>query len=334
MKLKVNEIEAARVRKIFKLYLEHQALLSTVAELERRGWKTKRWTTRKGKQRGGRQFDKGCLYSLLTNVTYLGKTRYKEEIHEGEHAAIVEPEVWKQVQTMLVRNGQLGGSGVRNKSGALLKGLLRCAACDCSMSPTHTTRNGNKRYRYYVCLTAQKRGWQNCPSRSVPAGEIEKYVIDQIKCIGQDPELIAETLRQCQRQAEERIGELTSESSQLERELNGLHREIQLLLKEADGRTTGIATVKLADLQEQIQAAEHRLTESREEIIALEKSKIDEQEVAHGLADFEQVWSLLSLREQERLLKLIVARVDYDGRDETISLSFHPTGIKTLHEQT
>ncbi len=56
-----------------------------------------------------------------------------------------------------------------------------CVACDCSMTPTHTTKNGSKRYRYYVCMKAQKRGWKNCKSKSVPAAEIEKFVVDKIR---------------------------------------------------------------------------------------------------------------------------------------------------------
>src|SRR5262245_45496582 len=44
--LVVNPIEAARVVQIFELYLEFGALLPVVAELERRGWRNKQWTTR------------------------------------------------------------------------------------------------------------------------------------------------------------------------------------------------------------------------------------------------------------------------------------------------
>ena len=53
-KLVVNEAEATQVRAIFALYLKHQALLPVVQELERRGWRTKAWTTRKGRARGAR----------------------------------------------------------------------------------------------------------------------------------------------------------------------------------------------------------------------------------------------------------------------------------------
>jgi hypothetical protein len=133
-KLIVNEDEAIKVRTIFELYLEHQSLIATIAELDRRGWINKRWITRKGTERGGRPFNKDSLHCLLTNVTYLGKLRYKNEINEGEHAAIVNGETWQRVQALLGRNGRNGGADARNKFGALLKGILRCVPCGCAMS--------------------------------------------------------------------------------------------------------------------------------------------------------------------------------------------------------
>jgi site-specific DNA recombinase len=133
-KLVVNAGEAKLVRQIFDLYLEHQSLLAVVRELNARGCRTKRWTTKKGAARGGRPFDKGSLYQLLTNPAYIGKIRYKDEVHAGEHGAIVEAGVFDRAQTLLQRNGRSGGRDVRNKHGALLRGLVRCRACNCGMS--------------------------------------------------------------------------------------------------------------------------------------------------------------------------------------------------------
>src|SRR5271165_6209036 len=48
VKLVVNEVEAAQVRAIFALYLEHQELLPVAQVLNRRGWTTKQWVTRAG----------------------------------------------------------------------------------------------------------------------------------------------------------------------------------------------------------------------------------------------------------------------------------------------
>ena len=231
-KLTVNEDEAVCVKAIFELYLEHQALLPVIQELDRRGWVNKRWTTRKGHERGGKQFTKTSLHKLLTNVTYLGKITYKDEVHDGEHSAIVGSDIWQRVQALLQRNGRTGGVPVRNKFGALLKGILRCVPCDCAMSPTYSTRNGNKQYRYYVCTNAQKRGWDNCPSKSIPAPEIERFVVDQIKCIGKDPALLGETVAQAKSQGPLRVAELEAERRGLERELGKWNGEVRQLMEQ------------------------------------------------------------------------------------------------------
>jgi DNA invertase Pin-like site-specific DNA recombinase len=89
-KLVVNDDEAAQVRAIFELYLKYEALIPMVVELDRRGWTTKVWQTKDGRRVGGRPFDKNMLYHLLTNVVYLGKVRYRDEVHPGEHPAIVD----------------------------------------------------------------------------------------------------------------------------------------------------------------------------------------------------------------------------------------------------
>lgn len=75
--------EAERVRTIVQLYLQHESLLPVVEELSRRGWVNKRLQTRKPGKCGGKLFTRSSLYKLLTNVAYLGKVRYKDEIHEG-----------------------------------------------------------------------------------------------------------------------------------------------------------------------------------------------------------------------------------------------------------
>jgi site-specific DNA recombinase len=122
MKLVINEDEAAQVRAIFELYMQHEGLVAVIAELNRRGWVNKRWVTRKGQVRGGKPFTKTSLHKLLTNVTYIGKVRYKHELHDGEQKALIAPEVWQRVQVLLRRNGRNGGALVRNQFNAMLKG--------------------------------------------------------------------------------------------------------------------------------------------------------------------------------------------------------------------
>ncbi len=208
-KLVINQSEAKRVRQIFALYLQQGGLLPTIAAMRRKGWRTKRWTTKKGRTLGGRSFDKTRLHNLLTNVVYRGQVCYREVVYTGEQAAIVDAETFTEVQELLQAN-QNSGNVTRRESGALLKGLLYCAACGCRMSPAHTLRSGNRRYRYYVCSRAQKRGYDQCPTKSVSAGEIERTIIKQVSKALPEIDAVWETLtsqdqRNCLQQVITRI---------------------------------------------------------------------------------------------------------------------------------
>ncbi|WP_339910892.1 recombinase family protein [Symmachiella dynata] len=329
-RLVVNHREATRVRTIFESYLEQQSLLATIAEVDRRQWTTKQWTTKKGKQRGGRTFNKNTLHSLLTNVAYIGKVCYKDEIYEGEHEAIVDTEVFEQVQRLLRLNHRTGGKHVRNQFGALLKGLVHCVPCGCRMIPSHTTRGGNKRYRYYVCGNAQKRGWNNCPSKSIPAGEIERFVIDQVRQIANEPDLIATTLDQLREQVQVSLDVLETERTGIEQDLKNANAEMRSLVTAPDDSRS---TDRQADLLDRMRIAEQRLTEIRVEADRLRREAVTEQDVADALQQFDPVWESLSPREQARVLQLLIDRVDYDGAADTVAVTFRPTGFSEVAEE-
>jgi site-specific DNA recombinase len=319
-KLRVNEVEANRVRAIYDLYLGRESIMATIAELDNRGWNNKLWKTKNGTLRGGSPFTKATLFRLLTNVTYIGKLAYKDEINEGEHEAIITPEVWQKVQSLLRRNGRTGGVDARNKFGAMLKGILRCACCDCSMTPTHTTKNGAKRYRYYVCMKAQKRGWNNCKSKSVPAAEIEKFVV--------------EVVEQAMIQSDRELRGLLAERDELVKELKYWNEAIFVAApKIKPGSSDAISLEQLADWQESLQRAEHRHTIVKAKITALQAQKLTREEVVSALTSFEPIWESLTVREQARIVQLIVKQIDYDGATGRVTITFHPDGIKTIAKE-
>jgi len=179
-RLVVNDKESRRVRDIFALFAEHHSLAAVVAELVRRRWKTKSWTSQNGRAHAGRDFGKVSLRRLLTNAIYAGRVEHRGAIYAGEQASIVEPSVWQEVNAELRSGCRAGTEATRVAQNALLAGLLLCKSCQRPMVPTYTAKPG-RRYRYYVCRSARQKGWSTCPTKSVPARMIEDSVIDQLR---------------------------------------------------------------------------------------------------------------------------------------------------------
>jgi len=325
LRLVINQKEATQVRAIFDLYLKHQALLPVVQELERRGWRTKVWVTRKGRKMGGQPFVKTNLHKLLTNATYAGKLRYKTELHNGEHPAIVDPVKWQKVQELLERHRHRG-SRERNVSGAILKGLLYCRPCGCAMTPTYSSKAG-KRYRYYVCSNAQKRGWEHCPSQSVPAAPMERIVVEQVTKVGQDPERLKKILMEASKQRRMRLADLESEQCRLERELQVLSESLSPKTGNGDNHPG------LESLQENIGHLERRLAENNDQVLLLRQPKFEENQAAQAMAALDQAFGSLLQAEQARFIRSAVKRADYDGGQGKLILTLDPKGLVAALEE-
>src|ERR1039457_5085888 len=222
-RLTVNADEALHIRTIFKLYLDYNALLPVVLEIDRRGWRTKQWITRSGVTHGGTPFTKGRLFRLLKNPIYVGKIEFKKQIYEGEQEAIVDAAIWERVQQILERNGRAGGVEVRNTYGTLMKELLRCASCDSGMIRTNTTKD-SRRHRHYVCAQ------ENCGTKSIAEYTIKTAVARQIRRIGADSRIVACAVAKAEEQRRSNIVELTLESQAAQKELASREADLRRLV--------------------------------------------------------------------------------------------------------
>jgi DNA invertase Pin-like site-specific DNA recombinase len=141
--------------------------------------------------RSGRPLDKKAIYRMLGNRTYLGEAPYKGDTYPGEHDGIVDQKTWDRVHAILQESPRKRAARTRADTPALLKGLL-FGPDGAAFSPTHT-RKGDKLYRYYVSQTVLKHGAGSCLVGRMPAGEIEAAVIDQLRAVFRQPEIVAGT---------------------------------------------------------------------------------------------------------------------------------------------
>src|SRR5271156_4781693 len=103
-KLVVNEAEATTVRYIFRRYLELGAVRALRDDLVAAGVVSNRRMAADGSPYGGQKFSRGALYLMLKNRIYQGEIVHKGKAFLGEHAAIVDEDLWRSVQGHLEEN--------------------------------------------------------------------------------------------------------------------------------------------------------------------------------------------------------------------------------------
>jgi site-specific DNA recombinase len=183
-KLLINETEAVLVRSIFRRFAKFGSGTKVAREL----------ALENVRNRYGKLIDKGALYKMLNNRTYIGEAVHKGTAYPGEHKAIIDRALWDKVHNVLKESPRKRGAKNRVQSPALLKGLI-FGPNGVPMTPTHTRRRG-KVYRYYLATSAIRSGIpDSSPIRRIPATEIEAAVVHRIKLLVQSPEIVVATWR-------------------------------------------------------------------------------------------------------------------------------------------
>jgi site-specific DNA recombinase len=195
---------------------------------------------------------------------------------------------------------------------------------------THTFCGKNKRnfYRYYRCSHAMKNGHDVCPTGTLPAGEIERVVIDEVRGLTTDEALLAQVLSDAHTAIDAELVAIQRDRDDLHQERKRHHEELQRFA--TNGKTTTDVTTRIADLHERLSEAERRLPELEARIAELECQTVTQAEARAALADFDALWESLIPREQARLLNLLISTVEYDGEAGTVSVTFRPTSIRSL----
>jgi site-specific DNA recombinase len=233
-KLVVHEAEAAIVRSVFERFVQIGSATVLARELRREGVRSKR----------GNAIDKGSVYKLLNNPVYIGMAVHRGTAYPGEHAAIIDQDLWDKVHTILAENARTRSANTRAQTPALLKGLI-FGPSGAAMSPTHT-RSGNRLYRYYVSQDVLKRGPDACPIGRVPAAVIEAPVIDQLRGIFRQPEIVVGAWRAARA---EQVDITEDEAREALLQLDPLWEElfpaeqariVQLLVERVDVRMHGV----------------------------------------------------------------------------------------------
>jgi site-specific DNA recombinase len=130
---------------------------------------------------------------MVRNVAYGGKLEINGEIYEGDHDALIEPELFERVQKLVKANSETAskGKGRTPARHLFVRGHLKCAECNGSMLPRTNARDGKD---FYMCLTRRDEGKDACSMPNVPRLAVDQAVFDYFAETGIDLEATRERL--------------------------------------------------------------------------------------------------------------------------------------------
>ena len=172
--LRIVPEEAEAVRMLYDLYDQLGTVTAVTKAAAELGMRSKLRTGRDGAQRGGSIMGRGQIHHVLSNPVYAGRIRHKEQVHEGQHEAIIEPARWECVQVRLMDRSAKPRNKPARAHPSPLAGKLFDETGD-RLTPSHASK-GSKRYRYYVSqrLVTGKGNANDGTGWRLPAERLER----------------------------------------------------------------------------------------------------------------------------------------------------------------
>lgn len=183
----IDNTEGEIVKRIFKLYEEHQSSLYIANTLN----------SEKILTRAGNAWSPISVHKILTNPFYYGAYRYnirkgqngpKREdsewvVFEGHHPALISKERFDVIQYRLKRNkrgGNQRGRSVERKNVHIFSGILECGHCGSVMTATPGKRRADGwAPSNYACFNRRKNA-SSCSGRYVSDATIAPFVLNFI----------------------------------------------------------------------------------------------------------------------------------------------------------
>lgn len=244
------------------------------------------------------------ITDILDRVTYLGKIKFREEILEGQHEAIIDEETWNKVQ----RERQKRSTKNVVSSTYLLTGLVYCGKCGAKMRYQKWGKDVVKMYCY-----SQQRSKPNlikdinCDNDKVDACDIEDIVITDL--FKRTENIIG---------AEKKIDFQASATQVLKQKYDVLTAKIKRLynLYAADGDKLLLDTINENKLELAKISEELDNEKKSQEVI----NEINEKNVL--IRNLKNTWGSMSIKEQQRALRMCIDRIEINGSIINIHYNF------------
>ncbi|MEZ4495169.1 MAG: hypothetical protein R3C29_17875 [Dehalococcoidia bacterium] len=148
--------------------------------------------------------------------------------------------------------------------------------------------------------------------------------VTQLAALGRDPELIRATVEAARAEADRQRPALAAEAKRVRREKAEVTGKAQRLLDALAAAPEATASIAAEITRHEDTAAtlDARLAEIDAQLAALDRHGNEAEEVAAALRDFDAVWRALHPRERERLVRIIIEKVNFHGTSGEVEITW------------
>lgn len=188
-RLVVVDADVRLMKDIFRRYLSFDGMAELISHLQTHNERNKTWLTRDGKKRGGLLLDRTAVYRILNNRMYLGEALFYGEWHSGIYPAIIDLELWKQVQEKLSERARRKGvpNETRNPLEFPLIGKLFWHDGRAYKFFKSSPRD-QKQYLYYLAPATAEEKVSGTGPINMAAQQIQDIVIEQLRSHLKEPQ--------------------------------------------------------------------------------------------------------------------------------------------------
>ena len=323
----VNEAEKALVVQIYETYLKEQGYRRTAAIINRKGYRTKSYESRRGNLQGGKGFATMAVKRILQNPFFIGKITYKGRVLEGSHEPIVTMELWERVQKLIATK-----QGTSKRTETLhvfeLKGLVRCGECASYMTPYYGYGKLGKAYFYYTCTNRNARGPDACSMANVPAPALEKVIADRLIELGKQDRTIDRLVKEAMADLSELTNNLTTRREDLSVRHRRVQGQIDALVDSLANRRKGMKSVgqRLVELEEQLEQLDDEIMALDIEIDVAKEKAIDAQSMTKSLTTFSDLYAASTPQERQELMRIQINQLVWTPQQIRLALIDHGSG--------
>ena len=293
--LKVIDYEAIQVREIYRLFVDEGYTYERIIDA------MSKYHTRYGKYKW-----RSSIENILTNPIYTGKFKYKGEVYQSTHEAIIDDETFEKAQEILRIKKERNEKNEKSPfaRSTLLSGLLYCGNCGARLGGS--SRKKYVKYKVYdresiyICYSRTHNRYMkkadSCDMRVLVRDELDEIVWNEITSLN---------LKISEGKSIFEKNDNTAEIEIIEKEIASIDGKILKLMD-----LYSIGSIPSDLLANKIQKLNDEKEELIEKISELNNTPdVDQEEIINTIQSAEYIRDHGTLAEKRSLIAALIERI-------------------------